>query len=267
MTSPIADYKTLRLAVAEGVATLTLHRPEAMNAITQAMKDELAAVLDVVEADAGVRVLVITGAGEKAFCAGADIKERSGSEPTPAEFFFRQQATHRLFSRIERLTKPVVAAINGVAYGGGAEIALCADLRVAADTATIGLTEVNLGVIPAGGGTQRLPRLVGAAKAKELIFTGARLVAAEALAIGLVNRVVPAAELAVRTAELAAQIAAKPPLAVRFAKQAIDKGLEADTQTALDFELYAAAILFATEDRKEGMRAFIEKRAPQFRGR
>ena len=126
---------------------------------------------------------------------------------------------------------------------------------------------MNLGVIPAGGGTQRLPRLVGAAKAKELIFTGARLAAGEALAIGLVNRVVPAAELALRVAELAAQIAAKPPLAVRFAKQAIDKGLEADTQTALDFELYAAAILFATDDRKEGMRAFVEKRAPQFRGR
>ncbi|HYF16235.1 MAG TPA: enoyl-CoA hydratase-related protein [Ramlibacter sp.] len=260
-------YETLLLDIVDGVATLTLNRPEAMNAITQRLKDELGAALTALEADPAVRVLVLTGAGEKAFCAGADIKERSGTEPTPAEFFARQQATHRLFTRIEQFSRPVVVALNGVAFGGGAEIALCADIRIAADTAGFGLTEVNLGVIPAGGGTQRLPRLVGAAKAKELIFTGARLKAPEALALGLVNRVVPAAELRDATRELARSIAAKPPLAVRFAKQAIDKGLQADLQTAMDFELYAAAILFDTEDRKEGMRAFVEKRAPVFTGR
>lgn len=260
-------YDTLLLTVNDGVAMLTLNRPEAMNAITQRMKDELAAALDAVEADAAARVLVITGAGPKAFCAGADIKERVATDPTPAEFFFHQQATHRLFTRIEQFSKPVIAAINGVAYGGGAEIALCADIRIAADTASIGLTEVNLGVIPAGGGTQRLGRLIGAARAKEMIFTGARLSAADALAIGLVNRVVPAALLASQVAELAGQIAAKPPLAVRLAKQAIDKGLETDTQTAMYFELFAAAILFDTQDRKEGMQAFLEKRVPQFRGR
>jgi enoyl-CoA hydratase len=261
------SYETLRLTMDDGVATLTLNRPAAMNAITQRMKDELATALDAVEADEAVRVLVITGAGNKAFCAGADIKERAGTDPTPAEFIVRQRATHRLFTRIEQFGKPVIAALNGVAYGGGAEIALCADLRIAADTASIGLTEVSLGVIPAGGGTQRLPRLVGVAKAKELIFTAARLNAAEALSLGLVNRVVPADRLAEATMALAREIAAKPPLAVRLAKQVIDKGLQTDTQTALDFELYAAAILFDTEDRKEGMRAFVEKRAPQFRGR
>lgn len=260
-------YESLLLSAADGVAILTLNRPQSMNAITQRMKEELGTVLDAVETMEEARVLVITGAGDKAFCAGSDIKERAGTEPTPAEFFFRQQATHRLFSRIERLSKPVIAAINGVAFGGGAEIALCADLRIAAETASIGLTEVNLGVIPAGGGTQRLPRLIGTARAKELIFTGARLTAAQALAIGLVNRVVPDAELAARTQKLAAQIAAKPPLAVRFAKQAIDQGAETDLQTAMAFELYAAAILFNTEDRKEGMRAFVEKRAAAFKGK
>lgn len=261
-------YETLLLEVGDdGVATLTLNRPEAMNAITQRMKDELAAALDAVAADERARVLLLTGAGGKAFCAGADIKERSGQDPTPAEFVFRQQATHRLFTRIEQFALPVVCAINGVAFGGGAEIALCADIRLMAETASIGLTEVNLGVIPAGGGTQRLPRLVGAAKAKELIFTAARLKAGEALAIGLVNRVVPAADLPAAARELARAIASKPPLAVKLAKQAIDKGTEADLQTALAFELYAAAILFDTEDRKEGMRAFVDKRAPVFRGR
>jgi enoyl-CoA hydratase len=261
------SYDTLLLEVADGVATLTLNRPDLMNAINQRLKDELALALEAIEADDAVRVLLVTGAGDRAFCAGADIKERAGSEPTPAEFVFRQQATHRLFNRIEELSKPVIAALNGVAYGGGAEIALCADLRVMSEAASIGLTEVNLGVIPAGGGTQRLPRLIGASKAKELIFTGARLNAAQALAIGLVNRVVPAIETRAAGFELARQIASKPPLAVRLAKQAIDKGQQTDVHTAMAFELYAAGILFDTEDRREGMRAFVEKRAPEFRGR
>jgi enoyl-CoA hydratase len=263
----MTTFDTLLLNVADGVATLTLNRPTVMNAINQRLKDELALALDAVEADEQARVLLITGAGAKAFCAGADIKERAGSEPTPAEFVFRQQATHRLFNRIAEFSKPVVVALNGVAYGGGAEIALCADIRVMSDAASIGLTEVNLGVIPAGGGTQRLPRLVGVAKAKELIFTGKRLKADEALALGLVNRVVPAAELASQAHALAVLIASKPPLAVRLAKQAIDKGQQTDLHTALAFELYAAAILFDTEDRREGMQAFLEKRAPVFRGR
>jgi enoyl-CoA hydratase len=261
------DFETLLLETADGVATLTLNRPGAMNAITARMKEELARALDAVEADAEVRVLVITGAGTKAFCAGADIKERSGTDPTPAEFYARQKLTQRLFSRIEQLDRPVIAAINGVALGGGCEIALACDLRIAADTASLGLTEVNLGVLPAGGGTQRLPRIVGAAKAKELIFTGQRLAAAQALELGLVNRVVPADGLMAAAGELARQIAAKPPLAVRLAKQVINKGLQTDTETAMEFELYAASILFDTDDRKEGMRAFVEKRAPQFKGR
>ena len=260
-------FETLLLEVTGGVATLTLNRPGAMNAITQQLKAELAGALDAVEADESARVLIITGAGPRAFCAGADIKERAGTDPTPAEFVQRQQLTHRLFDRIAQFRLPVIAAINGVALGGGAEIAMCADIRLMADSASIGLTEVNLGVIPAGGGTQRLPRLVGASRAKEMIFTGARLDAARAAATGLVSHVVPAPELMAHANALAREIAAKPPLAVRMAKQAIDKGLETDTQTAMAFELHAAAILFATEDRKEGMQAFIDKRAPVFSGR
>ncbi len=260
-------FDTLTLEVEDGVARLTLNRPQAMNAINQRLKDELGAALDAVEADDAARVLLITGAGDKAFCAGADLKERAGSQPTPAEFVFRQRATHRLFDRIETIARPVIAAINGVAFGGGAEIALAADLRLMSDSARIGLTEVSLGVIPAGGGTQRLPRLVGAARAKELIFTAARLSAAEAAAIGLVNRVVPAASLADEALALARRIAAQPPLAVRLAKQAIDQGLQTDIRSAMAFELYAAAILYDTEDRKEGMRAFVEKRPPVFHGR
>jgi len=260
-------YESLLLEVEDGVAMLTLNRPEAMNSLSQQMKDDLAAALNAIDADAEINVLLITGTGEKAFCAGADIKERAGTEPTPAEFYFRQQAAHRLFDRLAHFAKPVIAAINGVAYGGGAEIALCADIRLMADTASIGLTEVNLGVIPAGGGTQRLPRLIGASRAKELIFTGKRLSAEAAMSLGLVNRVVPSNELRSQTLDLAKQIASKPPLAVRFAKQAIDQGLQADLTTAMKFELYAAAILFDTDDRKEGMRAFVEKRPPRFAGR
>lgn len=261
------DYRTLLLTSQESVALLTLNRPDAMNSINQSMKDELALALDEVEADALTRVLVITGAGDRAFCAGADIKERAGTVPTPAEFYFKQQAAHRLFDRIERFPKPVLAAINGVALGGGAEIALCADIRLMSESATIGFTEVNLGVIPAAGGTQRLPRLIGASRAKELIFTGTRIQADAAAAIGLVNRSIPATDLRAEAMALARQIASKPPLAVRFAKQAIDQGQQTDSFTAMAFELYAAAILFDTDDRKEGMRAFVEKRPPAFSGR
>lgn len=260
------SFSTLQLDIAGGVATLTLDRPDVMNAINQAMKDDLARALDSVEGNGVVRVLVITGRGSRAFCAGADIKERAVTNLTPSEYFFRQKATHRLFNRIEQLPIPVIASLNGAAYGGGAEIALCADIRLAAETASIGFSEVNLGVIPSGGGTQRLPRLIGASRAKQLIFTGTRLSASEAHSIGLLNQIVPTDHLAERTGTLAAEIASRAPLAVKLAKQAIDKGLQSDIHAALDFELYAAAILFDTDDRKEGMRAFLEKRAPNFQG-
>lgn len=260
-------FETIRLDIADGIATLVLNRPDSMNSLNNALKRELGEALDQLESGGAARVLVITGAGEKAFCAGADIKERSGTDPTPPEFIAAQRRTHALFSRIEALPLPVIAALNGAALGGGFEIALCCDMRIAADHARLGLPEVNLGVIPAGGGTQRLSRLLGPARAKRLIMTAATLNAPEALAQGLIDEVVPRAELAGHVAALAANLAAKPPLALRFAKMAIDRGAEADMQTALEIELYAASLLFASEDRKEGMRAFIEKRKPQFMGK
>jgi enoyl-CoA hydratase len=260
-------YETLLLSVADHVAVLTLNRPEAMNAITQRMKDELAAALDAVEGDDAARVLVITGAGGKAFCAGADIKERAGSDPTPAEFLVRQRATHRLFTRIEHFAKPVIAALNGVAYGGGAEIALCADIRIAADSAMIGLTEVNLGVIPAGGGTQRLPRLVGAGMARKLLFTGDRVKADEALRIGLVDEVVPAAGLLEHCRKLALRIAERGPLAVATVKKAVNYGLNVDLPSGCEYEITHFGVLCASADQKEGCQAFLEKRKPNFTGR
>lgn len=257
--------ETLTLDIAEGIARLTLNRPERMNAIDARMKAELAGALDRIEAE-GARCVLITGAG-RAFCAGADIKERAGQEPTPAEFLAAQRRTHALFDRLAALQAPVIAAVNGVALGGGLEIALCADLRLAAAGARLGLTEVALGVIPAGGGTQRLPRLVGLGVAKRMVLTGQVLDAAAAQAVGLVDEVTDPDALLPRAMELAAAIAAQPPLAAQAAKRVMDRGMQADLATGLEAELHAAAILFATEDRREGMRAFVEKRRPIFTGR
>lgn len=254
----------ITLDIADGIARLTLTRPERMNAINVQMKSELGLALDRIAAERA-RVVLLTGAG-RAFCAGADIKERAGQEPTPSEFLAVQRRTHALFDRLATLDAPVIAAINGAALGGGLEIALCADIRLAAATARLGLTEVALGVIPAGGGTQRLPRLVGLGAAKRMLLTGQVLEAEAALAIGLVDEVLAPEALLPRAEALAATIAAMPPLAVQAAKRVMDRGMEAGLAAGLEAELHAAAILFVTEDRREGMRAFVEKRRPVFRG-
>ena len=260
-------FETIELSVSDGVALVVLNRPQAMNALSRRLKEELETVFaHRLAEDDGVRVAIVTGAGDRAFCAGADLKERSGETPPPAAFFRAQQATHRLFDRIAGFDRPVIAAINGVALGGGAELALCCDVRLMADTARIGLTEVKLGAIPAGGGTQRLPRLVGASRAKELIFSGSVLTAQEACDAGLASRVTAAADLMNEARSLADRIAAQPPLAVQFAKRVIDRGMNGPLEAGLEYELYAASILFDTEDRKEGMAAFVEKRPPRFKG-
>lgn len=256
--------RTLALEIADGVATLTLNRPERLNAINAEMKEELAAALGRIEA-AAARAVILTGAG-RAFSAGADIKERAGEAPSPAAFLAAQRRTHALFDRLAGLAAPVIAAINGIALGGGLEIALCADIRLAAGTARMGLTEVALGVIPAGGGTQRLPRLIGAGAAKRMLLTGEVLEAEAARALGLVEEVTAPEALLPRARALAAAIAAQPPLAAQAAKRVMDGGLAHGLAAGLEAELQAAAILFATEDRQEGMRAFLEKRRPQFRG-
>jgi len=252
----------------DGVAIVTLNRPDRMNTLGGTMKPDLSVLYkDVMLNDRSVRCVVMTGAGDRAFCAGADIKERAANRPHPAEYFAKQKYTHELFRAIEQFERPVIAAINGVALGGGLELALCADIRIAADHARLGLTEVNLGVLPAAGGTQRLPRAIGESRAKELMFTGRMMNADEALEIGLVSRVVPQADLMDTALTLARQIAAKPPLSVSFIKQAVNAGIEVGIDAGLDFERYAAAMLMDSEDRKEGMQAFLDKRKPQFKGR
>ncbi len=258
---------TLTYEVRGHVAVIHLNRPERMNTLGGTMKPDLAhAFFELARNDERVRAVVITGTGDKAFCAGADIKERAANVVRGTDYYVTQKATHELFRNIEEFEKPVIAAINGVALGGGLEIALCCDLRIAAAGARFGLPEVKLGVIPAAGGTQRLPRLVGEARAKELILTAELIDAEAALRIGLVSRVVPAEALMPTAMELAQRIAEFPPLAVRFAKRAINRGMQTDLDSGLEFERYAAAMIGDSEDRKEGMRAFVEKRKPEFKG-
>lgn len=261
-------FETLLLEISEHVATITLNCADRMNAIDLHMKSDLASIFmsDLLSRQ-DVRAIVITGSGDRAFCAGADIKERSGQDLSASEFIESQMGTYATFNAIADSPLPTIAAINGVALGGGLELALCCDVRLAATTAKLGLTEVNLGVIPAGGGTQRLARLIGASRAKRMLFTGAVLTAAEAAAVGLVETPTAPADLTAQARALAVRIARQPQLAVRFAKKAIDHGLDGALPAGLEFELQSAAILFASEDRKEGMRAFVEKRAPKFQGR
>jgi len=252
----------------DGIAWITLNRPERMNAIGASTKPELEkALFEHAARDDAVRCIVITGAGERAFCAGADIVDRAGERPTTPELHIAQRWTHDLFRRIETFEKPTIAAINGVAVGGGLEIALCCDIRIAASHARLGLPEVKLGALPAAGGTQRLPRLIGEGRAKELLLTGDLVLADAALAMGLVNRVVERESLREQTAQLAGRIAARAPLAVRFIKQVVNNGLQVGLDAGLEYERFAAAILATTEDRHEGFLSFVEKRDPVFKGR
>ena len=258
-------YTAIRYELDAGVATITLNRPDVHNAMNDAMRRELTACFTALATDDGVRVVVVMGEGDRAFSAGADIREFL-DVPTIAEF---REARRRVDFRqaMDRCPQPIIAAIRGYAFGGGLELALACDIRIAGDDAQLGLTEVNLAIIPGGGGTQRLPRLIGRGKALEMILTGARLKADEALAIGLVERVVPA-ESAKKTAQdLARTIAEKAPIAVRYAKEAVVKGLELPLADGLRLEGDLSALLRTTEDRLEGARAFVEKRKPRWSGR
>lgn len=261
------DYETLRYEQRGAIALITLNRPERMNTLGGPMKDELRhAFLERARSDAAVRVVVLTGQGERAFCAGADIKERVGVNLTLPEFHLRQLATHELFRAIESFEKPVIAAINGVALGGGLELALCADVRLCAPHARLGLPEARIGALPAAGGTQRLPRVVGLAWAKQLMLTCDHIDAELALRIGLVTQVVPAAELLDSALAMAERMAANAPLSLRYIKQAIDLGQQVGIEAGLEYERFAAAIVVSSEDRREGMQAFVDKRAPNFKG-
>jgi enoyl-CoA hydratase/carnithine racemase len=247
------------------VVVLTLNRPDVMNsfnfAMLLALKDRLEALLF----DPDVRVVIITGAGEKAFCAGADLKERASlNEQQVREFIL---TIRNLFTFIEDFNKPVIAAVNGVALGGGTELALACDIRIASSNATMGLTETRLAIIPGAGGTQRLPRLIGRGKAKELIFTGRRVDAQEALGIGLVNKVCQPETLLDECRAMAAMICETGPIAIQQAKYAINYGLEVDLHTGLAVESNAYWVTIPTEDRLEGLAAFREKRKPVYKGR
>jgi enoyl-CoA hydratase/carnithine racemase len=254
----------LHMEEKDGVLWLTLNRPQVMNSFNFDLLRALKAQIDGIRFRPEIRVVIITGAGEKAFCAGADLKERATLPPLQVkEFIF---TIRDLFSSIENLNKPVIAAVNGVALGGGTELALACDIRIASATASMGLTETRLAIIPGAGGTQRLPRLIGRGKAKELIFTGRRVPAEEALAIGLVNQVCAPDHLRKTCDAMAAEICETGPIAIEQAKYAINHGLETDLHTGLAIESNAYWVTIPTQDRLEGLAAFREKRKPVYRG-
>jgi enoyl-CoA hydratase/carnithine racemase len=246
---------TVHLEVAEGVGTIRLDRPP-MNALDIATQDRLKELAEEAARRDDVRAVVLYG-GEKVFAAGADIKEMQGMDH--AAMVVRSRALQDSFTAVTRIPKPVVAAVTGYALGGGCELTLCADYRIAADNAKLGQPEILLGLIPGAGGTQRLARLIGPSKAKDLIFTGRMVKADEALALGLVDRVVPAAEVYEQAHAWASKLAQGPALALRAAKESVDMGLETDIETGLAVERNWFAGLFATEDRERGMRSFVEE--------
>ena len=254
----------LHMEEKNGVLWLTLNRPQVMNSFNFDLLRALKAQIDGIRFRPEIRVVIITGAGEKAFCAGADLKERATLPPLQVkEFIF---TIRDLFSSIENLNKPVIAAVNGVALGGGTELALACDIRIASAAASMGLTETRLAIIPGAGGTQRLPRLIGRGKAKELIFTGRRVPAEEALAIGLVNQVCAPDQLRKTCDAMAAEICETGPIAIEQAKYAINHGLETDLHTGLAIESNAYWVTIPTQDRLEGLAAFREKRKPVYKG-
>ncbi len=259
------NTETISYALEEGVATLTLNRPEVRNAISRALVDDFQTMLKVVTDTPEARVLILTGAGDKAFCAGADLKERAGMSPEEVEAFLKGLGD--LLTAIETFKLPVIAAVNGSAFGGGLELAMAADIRLAADSAVVGLTETRLAIIPGAGGTQRLPRIVGKGKALELILTGRRIDAREALGIGLVNHLYTADTLLAQSRKMALEISAGGPIAVQQAKYAIKRGLETSLSDGLAIESEAYAVCIPTEDRLEGLQAFKEKRKPFYKGR
>jgi enoyl-CoA hydratase len=248
----------------DGIAFITVNRPDKLNALNSATIGELLAAFDAVANDERVRAVILTGAGGKAFVAGADIAELAEQTAITARpLALRGQ---RLMNTIEACPKPVVAAVNGFALGGGCELALACHIRTAADSAQFGLPEVTLGIIPGYGGTQRLPRIVGKGRALELILTAQRVGAEEALRIGLVNKVFPAAQLLAETEKLVRRVLGMGPVAVRFALDAVNHGSDMPLQDGLNFEATFFGLLAGTEDCREGMRAFLEKRPPKFTG-
>jgi enoyl-CoA hydratase len=258
-------YENLLIERDGGVLVVTINRPEKLNALNTKTVTELGQVMDEAASDSAVKAIVLTGSGEKSFVAGADINELAVQTPVSGREHAR--SGQRVFDRIERLGKPVVAAVNGFALGGGCELAMACTLRIASDTAKFGQPEINLGLIPGYAGSQRLPRLVGRGRALEMLLTGAQITAEEAHRIGLVNKVVPAASLMTEARALAHTLAGKAPVAVRYILEAVAGGLEMSFADAQDYEATLFGLVSTTDDMREGTRAFLEKRKAAFQGR
>lgn len=246
------------------IALITINRPDKLNALNIKTREEMASALDELRNDQEIRVVVITGAGEKSFVAGADINEFAGRTAVEQRAVMKAKS---IFTAAEDFPKPLIAMINGFCLGGGCELALSCDIRIASEKARFGQPEINLGIIPGGGGTQRLTRLIGEGKAMQMILTGEIIDAQEALRLGLVNEVHPAAELEAKAMELAGKIAEKSPVALAMAKTAVKAAARTTLREGLDQEIDLFAICFSTEDKEEGVSAFLEKRKPDFKGR
>lgn len=258
-------FKLIIYEKSEGVATITLNRPEAMNAFSKEVVEEVIQALGDAKDDESIRVVILTGAGEKAFSAGADIKAMIGMNALRAREL--SLMGEKLCLAFENFEKPVIAALNGYALGGGLEVAMACDLRIASENARMGQTEVNIGLIPGWGGTQRLTRLIGATKAKELVFTGRMIDAKTAEQLGILNMVIPADKFKETVMQFAMDLAAKPPVAIKVAKSLINKGADIGLDSALALEREGFCVVASTEDLQEGVKAFTEKRKPLFRGK
>jgi len=259
------EFKLIIYEKNEGIATITLNRPEALNAFSKEVIEEVLQALEDVKNDENIRAVVLTGAGEKAFSAGADIKAMKGMNALKAREL--SLMGEKLCYAFERLEKPVIAAINGFALGGGLEVAMSCDLRIASETARMGQTEINIGLIPGWGGTQRLTRLIGKTKAKELVFTGKIIDAKTAEQLGIVNMVVPADKFKETVRQFALELAQKAPVALKVAKALIDKGSDMGLDAALALEREGFGVVGSSEDLQEGVAAFTEKRKPTFKGK
>jgi enoyl-CoA hydratase len=259
------DFKLITYEKSEGIATITLNRPEALNAFSKEVVEEILQALEDIRRDENVRVVVLTGAGEKAFSAGADIKAMIGINPLKAREL--SLMGEKLCVSLENLEKPVIAALNGYALGGGMEVAMSCDIRIASENVRMGQTEINIGLIPGWGGTQRLTRLVGRGKAKELVFTGRMIDARTAEQLGIVNMVVAADKFRETVRQFALELAAKAPVALKVAKALIEKGADISLDSALALEREGFGVVASTEDLQEGVKAFTEKRKPTFKGK
>lgn len=261
----MTTYNNVLYQTDNGIGMITLNRPKALNALNSELLTELNGLLDEIAQDESVKVVIVTGAGDKAFVAGADIAEMQSMSPMEGRAFGK--FGQAIFNKLENIPQPVIAAVNGFALGGGCELAMACDIRIASDRAKFGQPEVSLGIVPGFGGTQRLPRLIGKGRAKELLYTADMINAEEAYRIGLINKIVSADELLSTAKELAEKIMARAQVAVQLCKAAVNTGMDTDLASGIAYEAEVFGLCFASADQKEGMSAFVGKRKPNFTGK